>query len=107
MGYFERLTQVDDLGDSLQVDKYLEHTKQITNTISISFNQIFLVHRLLKLHLDAVVSTLHPQDRPPWFSCGRLLASPVAHIRPQAKPNDPIREIIQQCVKQGVSRKLH
>lgn len=54
--YFDKLIAVDDLSDALQVDKYLEHTSVRMNTISISFNQIFLIHSLLLQHLDIVTN---------------------------------------------------
>jgi len=52
--YFDKLTAVDDLSDALQLDKYLEHTNVRMNSINISFNQIFLIQRLLQAHLDEV-----------------------------------------------------
>jgi len=52
--YFDKLTAVDDLSDALQLDKYLEHTNVRLNSINISFNQIFLIQRLLQAHLDEV-----------------------------------------------------
>jgi len=55
--YFERLTTVDDMADALQVDRVLEHTSGRINTITISYNQIFLCHSLLNEHLTAVVSS--------------------------------------------------
>ncbi|ETO25151.1 hypothetical protein RFI_11994 [Reticulomyxa filosa] len=45
--YFARLIDVDQLSDRMDVDNLLEHTKKDDEAIQISFNQIFLVHRLL------------------------------------------------------------
>eukprot|EP01006_Ploeotia_vitrea_P031861 TRINITY_DN64153_c0_g3_i3.p1 TRINITY_DN64153_c0_g3~~TRINITY_DN64153_c0_g3_i3.p1 ORF type:complete len:649 (-),score=387.13 TRINITY_DN64153_c0_g3_i3:60-2006(-) len=50
--YFDRLADVEDLQDQLQIDKYLEHTTM--NSITISFNQISLIHKLLLKHTDVV-----------------------------------------------------
>ncbi|ETO28351.1 RasGTPase-activating protein [Reticulomyxa filosa] len=48
--YFARLIDVDQLSDRMDVDNLLEHTKKRDEAIQISFNQIFLVHRLLLKH---------------------------------------------------------
>merc|ERR1712233_166415 len=48
--YFARLIDVDSLADRMDVDNLLEHTRRRDYTIQISFNQIFLVHRLLLKH---------------------------------------------------------
>lgn len=48
--YFARLIDVDTLADRMDVDKLLENTRQRDYTIQISFNQIFLCHRLLLKH---------------------------------------------------------
>jgi len=50
--YFQQLTKVDDLNESLQMDKFLEHTS--SNVLQIQLNQIFLIHTLLHKHLDEV-----------------------------------------------------
>lgn len=50
--YFEQLIQVEELEDAHQeVDKYLEHTN-MGNSVTLSLNQIFLIHRLVYTHLD-------------------------------------------------------
>ena len=48
--YFARLIDVDSLTDRMDVDNLLEHTRRRDYTIQISFNQIFLIHRLLLKH---------------------------------------------------------
>merc|ERR1712048_414704 len=48
--YFARLIDVDSLSDRMDVDNLLEHTRRRDYTIQISFNQIFLIHRLLLKH---------------------------------------------------------
>lgn len=53
--YFWKLAAVDDLAEALQIDKYLEHTNIRANSINISFNQIFLIQRLLTEHLEVLV----------------------------------------------------
>jgi Ras GTPase-activating-like protein IQGAP2/3 len=51
--FFERLVDVDALDDYLQVDKYMGQANRMS-AITISCNQIFLVHALLSQHLGAV-----------------------------------------------------
>jgi len=48
--YFARLIDVDSLEDRMDVDNLLERVRRRDFTIQISFNQIFLVHRLLLKH---------------------------------------------------------
>eukprot|EP00485_Elphidium_margaritaceum_P005505 CAMPEP_0202708610 /NCGR_PEP_ID=MMETSP1385-20130828/20774_1 /ASSEMBLY_ACC=CAM_ASM_000861 /TAXON_ID=933848 /ORGANISM="Elphidium margaritaceum" /LENGTH=902 /DNA_ID=CAMNT_0049367625 /DNA_START=42 /DNA_END=2750 /DNA_ORIENTATION=+ len=48
--YFARLIDVDTLKDRMDVDNLLEHARRRECTIQISFNQIFLIHRLLYKH---------------------------------------------------------
>jgi len=52
--FFDRLIAIDDVDDALEVDKYIEHATRLS-TLQLSYNQIFLVHRLLEQHLDSLV----------------------------------------------------
>jgi len=60
--YFARLIDVDSLADRMDVDNLLEHTRRRDYTIQISFNQIFLVHRLLLKHRKEWNSEQNPDD---------------------------------------------
>merc|ERR1719242_2058423 len=60
--YFARLIDVDSLSDRMGVDNLLEHTRRRDYTIQISFNQIFLVHRLLLKHRKEWNPENNPDD---------------------------------------------
>ena len=60
--YFARLIDVDSLSDRMDVDNLLEHTRRRDYTIQISFNQIFLVHRLLLKHRKEWNPDNNPDD---------------------------------------------
>eukprot|EP01083_Nonionella_stella_P072603 195816_1 len=60
--YFARLIDVDSLSDRMDVDNLLEHTRRRDYTIQISFNQIFLTHRLLLKHRKEWNADNNPDD---------------------------------------------
>jgi len=60
--YFARLIDVDSLSDRMDVDNLLEHTRRRDYTIQISFNQIFLIHRLLLKHRKEWNPDNNPDD---------------------------------------------
>jgi len=60
--YFARLIDVDSLADRIDVDNLLVHTRRRDYTIQISFNQIFLIHRLLLKHRKEWNPDNNPDD---------------------------------------------
>lgn len=56
--YFEQLAAVDDLQDSLQVDKYLEHTQM--SHIKMNLRQVYLCHRLIVQNLPQLCPAEEP-----------------------------------------------
>jgi len=60
--YFARLIDVDSLADRIDVDNLLVHVRRRDYTIQISFNQIFLIHRMLLKHRKEWNPDNNPDD---------------------------------------------
>jgi Ras GTPase-activating-like protein IQGAP2/3 len=74
--YFDRLTAVDDLDDTVAVDKLMEHTQRQMPVIQISLNQIFLLHSLCEKHLKTLVQ----DEKDPLVSVLKALGPAPAQV---------------------------
>lgn len=54
--YFDRLVDIDELDDALDVDSMLQHVKKGDEVVQLSYNQLFLIHRLMNKHRKEVLT---------------------------------------------------
>lgn len=50
--YFQKLIDVDELQEKMEIDDMLENVKRRQPTLTLKYNQIYLIHRLIWEHRD-------------------------------------------------------
>jgi len=85
--YFEVLTAVEDVEESSQLDKYLEHTSE--TCVRLNLNQIYLLHRLVQDNIDVLCP--ESEDTHTHLKLRQVLVE-LQQVSPEPPPQLPFSE---------------